>query len=131
MDPDLVKKKPYYGHCSDVWAIGVMFYMLVTGKAPFMAQFEDDLVRKITSAKYTYPTDFKQIAAKRSAPISDECKALIRKIFEPHAKLRITAKKMLKDPWFSEPETSFHGLSDKKHKRRPSVQPKLRASLTK
>ena len=47
MDPDLVKKKPYYGQCSDIWALGVMFFMLLTGKAPFIAQFEDDLARKI------------------------------------------------------------------------------------
>ena len=105
MDPDLVRKRPYYGQASDVWAIGVMFYMLLTGKAPFIAQFEDDLVRKISLAKYSYPTDYKQIASKRSEPISDDAKNLIRKIFEPHAKLRMSAKKMLKDTWFEEKPT--------------------------
>jgi serine/threonine protein kinase len=59
MDPDLVKKRPYYGQAADIWAIGVMFFMLLTGKAPFIAQFEDDLVRKISAAKYSYPTDYR------------------------------------------------------------------------
>lgn len=126
MDPDLVKKKPYYGQCSDIWAIGVMFFMLLTGKAPFIAQFEDDLIRKICQAKYAYPADYRQIAKEKREPVTDAAKNLIRKIFEPHAKLRISAKKMLRDAWLKEGEISS---TPKKLARPPSVQPHARQNL--
>lgn len=47
MDPDLVKKAAYNGHAADVWALGVLLFILTTGKLPFYAAFEGDLYRKI------------------------------------------------------------------------------------
>jgi serine/threonine protein kinase len=47
MDPDLVKKVPYSGHAADIWALGVILFMLLTGRLPFWADFEADLYRKI------------------------------------------------------------------------------------
>lgn len=47
MDPDIVKKNSYNGHAADVWAVGVMLFICLTGKYPFFAEFEADLYRKI------------------------------------------------------------------------------------
>ena len=47
MDPDIVKKKEYNGHAADVWALGVILFIILTGKLPFFAEFEADLFRKI------------------------------------------------------------------------------------
>ena len=47
MDPDLVKKQAYSGPCADVWASGVILYILLVGKLPFFGEFEADLFRKI------------------------------------------------------------------------------------
>lgn len=93
MCPDLIKKSSagHDGQASDVWAVGVILFILVTGKLPFTAEFEADLTRRICSAKYQYPDEGKFL--------SNGCKHLIKRIFEPNAEKRITAAQILQDPW--------------------------------
>ena len=47
MDPDLAKKNSYSGQAADVWALGVILFILATGKPPFYGEFEGDLFRRI------------------------------------------------------------------------------------
>ena len=47
MDPDIVKKTPYSGVAADVWAAGVILYIIYVGKLPFFGEYEGDLYRKI------------------------------------------------------------------------------------
>ena len=47
MDPDLVKKVPYSGCAADVWAAGVILYIIYVGKLPYFGEFGADLYRKI------------------------------------------------------------------------------------
>ena len=52
MDPDLVKKVPYNAKAADVWACGIILYIILAGTLPFFAEFETDLYRKIQGGKY-------------------------------------------------------------------------------
>jgi serine/threonine protein kinase len=47
MCPDIVKKVPYNGFAADIWATGVILYVILVGKLPFFGEFEADLFRKI------------------------------------------------------------------------------------
>jgi serine/threonine protein kinase len=40
MDPDLVKNKKYSGQGADVWALGVILFLLITGGVPFWGETE-------------------------------------------------------------------------------------------
>ena len=52
MAPEIVKKTPYNPQAADVWAAGVILYLIFVGKLPFFGEFEADLFRKIQNAKY-------------------------------------------------------------------------------
>ena len=47
MDPDLARKLPYSAFAADIWAAGVILYIIYVGKLPFFAEFEGDLFRRI------------------------------------------------------------------------------------
>lgn len=53
MDPDIAKKVPYLAFAADIWAAGVILYIVYVGKLPFFGEFEGDLFRKIQNGKYT------------------------------------------------------------------------------
>lgn len=89
MDPDIVKKKDYNGQAADVWALGVILFIIMVGKVPFFAEFEGDLYRKIQNSKYDVPKE-----------TSMEAKSLFKKIFQINSTKRITAKEVSKIKYF-------------------------------
>lgn len=54
MSPEIVAKRDYSGPSADIWASGVILYVLLTGTVPFKSQAEKDLFRKIQRGVYTY-----------------------------------------------------------------------------
>ena len=54
MSPELVNKKDYWGSAADVWASGVLLFVMLTGQVPFKATSEKDLYRKITKGVYSF-----------------------------------------------------------------------------
>ena len=80
MDPDIARKREYLGQPADVWALGVVLFILLTGKLPFFGEFEGDLFRKIQKAKYEFPKG-----------TSNESKNVIKRIFNVDSGSRVTA----------------------------------------
>ena len=86
MDPDIVRKIAYSGFAADVWACGVILYIIYVGKWPFFGEFEADLYRKIQNGKYT---------AVPSILVGEPIRCLIRRIFDVSSTTRITAQQCL------------------------------------
>ena len=54
MSPEIVNKKDYWGSSADVWACGVLLFVMLTGQVPFKSTSEKDLYRKITKGAYSF-----------------------------------------------------------------------------
>lgn len=74
MSPELAMKKDYYALPADIWGLGVMLFIIITGRVPFTGDFEDDLYRRISLCKYKFPENIS---------LSNSFKNLIKKIFCP------------------------------------------------
>jgi len=47
MAPEIVRKSEYDGFKGDMWALGVLLYVLLTGRFPFKAKTEKELYTRI------------------------------------------------------------------------------------
>mmetsp|Transcript_22075 Transcript_22075/g.29508 ORF Transcript_22075/g.29508 Transcript_22075/m.29508 type:complete len:211 (-) Transcript_22075:392-1024(-) len=54
MSPEIVNKKEYLGAAADVWASGVLLFVMLTGQVPFKATNEKELYRKINKGAYSF-----------------------------------------------------------------------------
>lgn len=57
MSPEIVMKREYYGAPSDLWACGVLLYVLLCGTFPFKSAFEKDLFRKISKGQFNFESN--------------------------------------------------------------------------
>jgi len=55
MSPEIVGKRDYSGQAADIWAVGVVLYVLLTGMLPFRADDEKILFKKIQKGLYAMP----------------------------------------------------------------------------
>lgn len=93
MAPEIVMGHSYDWHC-DIWSLGVLLYILLSGYMPFPAKSRTELFDKITDGKYNF--DHKEFYK-----VSPEAKDLITQMLKLSASKRPSAAKILEHPWFS------------------------------
>jgi len=85
-----------YGLKVDVWALGVIIYVLLCGYPPFVSPTgeQKDLFDLIIFGDFDFPSD-------PWDEISDDAKNLIERMIEPNPDFRMTADEILEHPWLA------------------------------
>ena len=89
VSPEILKGS--YTEKCDIWSAGVILYILLSGCPPFNGANDDEIYKKISKYKFSYPE-------KKWANISDEAKDLINHMIAPEED-RYNAKEVLSHPW--------------------------------
>lgn len=55
MAPELVQRRDYCGFSTDIWAFGIIAFVMLTGTFPFKANNEKELFSKISRGLYRVP----------------------------------------------------------------------------
>ena len=90
ISPEIIKGN--YDEKCDIWACGVILYILLTGKPPFSGNTDKEVYNLITQIKYDFDKE-------KWKNISKYAKELIKNMLTP-AKNRYTAKQVLASKWF-------------------------------
>ncbi|TMS40044.1 hypothetical protein L596_006475 [Steinernema carpocapsae] len=91
LSPEVLKKDPY-GKPVDIWACGVILYILLVGYPPFWDEDQHRLYAQIKAGAYDYPSP-------EWDTVTPEAKSLIDNMLTVNPKKRITAEQALKVPW--------------------------------
>jgi MAP/microtubule affinity-regulating kinase len=90
MSPEIVARKEYYGPPADVWALGVLLFVMLSGVYPFKGRDDKDLYRKIIKGQFEVP----QVVA--AAP-----RAMIHRMMSIDPSRRPSVKELLSDAWLN------------------------------
>lgn len=88
MSPEIVEKKLYAPKPTDVWAMGVILYKLLSGDYAFGAEDHPELKKNIINVRYELPVYF-----------SSRVKSFLECCFEYDPNKRITVQQMFEHPW--------------------------------
>ena len=60
MSPEIVSRVEYAGPQVDIWALGVVLYVLLCGCYPFKAKTDKELFKKIQHGQFIFPSHISQ-----------------------------------------------------------------------
>ncbi|KAK7828501.1 hypothetical protein U0070_009010 [Myodes glareolus] len=88
MAPEILAREPYDGLAVDMWSLGVLLYVLVTGQFPYTENTLRGMYRLITNTMYPIPFN-----------LSKPCFIIIEQLLTVPTNRRITICQLVKRPW--------------------------------
>ena len=91
--PEIILDEPYNKEV-DMWSLGIMTYLMVSGRLPFNSEDENKIARKIA---FDEP-DYEKNSCWKT--LSCECIDFIKKLLNKDPKKRMIIEDAIKHPWF-------------------------------
>ncbi|XP_043920120.1 death-associated protein kinase 1 [Protopterus annectens] len=102
--PEIVNYEPL-GLAADMWSIGVITYILLSGASPFLGESKQETLANISAVNYDFEDDF-------FSSTSELAKDFIRRLLVKDPKRRMTINDSLQHPWIK-PKDNLQALSRK------------------
>ncbi|KAL8173834.1 UNVERIFIED_CONTAM: hypothetical protein K2H54_027181 [Gekko kuhli] len=99
LSPEVLRKEAY-GKPVDIWACGVILYILLVGYPPFWDEDQHKLYQQIKAGAYDFPSP-------EWDTVTPEAKNLINQMLTINPAKRITAHEALKHPWVCIPAATL------------------------
>lgn len=90
--PEVLKKS--YTEACDLWSLGVIVYMLLSGAPPFYGKNDEAIKASIVQGEYTFPHELFR-------DVSDDAMAFVSTLLSYNIEYRYTAVQALTHPWLS------------------------------
>ena len=87
--PEILRHTPYDGKRADVWSLGVLTFVLLTGDYPFEGKKRVHTMQNIVRGKYEMPPH-----------LSPEAQSLLRRMIQRYPDNRCHVGSLLRHPWF-------------------------------
>uniref|UniRef100_A0A8D1Y4A4 non-specific serine/threonine protein kinase n=1 Tax=Sus scrofa TaxID=9823 RepID=A0A8D1Y4A4_PIG len=91
--PEIVNYEPL-GLEADMWSIGVITYILLSGASPFLGDTKQETLANITAVSYNFDEEF-------FSQTSELAKDFIRKLLVKETRKRLTIQEALRHPWIT------------------------------
>nr|XP_006628984.1 PREDICTED: death-associated protein kinase 2 isoform X2 [Lepisosteus oculatus] len=89
--PEIVNYEPL-GLAADMWSIGVITYILLSGASPFLGESKQETLANISAMNYDFDEEF-------FSRTSELAKSFIRQLLEKDTRKRLTIQETLNHPW--------------------------------
>ena len=96
MSPEIVHMKNYYGTSNDIFSLGVMLFILVTGLKPFVEANPND-----TFYCYINQNNYEDFWKNRNVNVSDEFKILFQLLISADYSTRPSISEIKRSQWMS------------------------------
>jgi len=107
---------------SDIWSIGILAFILMTGRPPFNGRSNPAILRSIVNKPLLLPEDIEW---------SESCKDFLKRILEKNPKKRMSLKAAMAHPWLNGKITTNIPIGVIKALREFNQQSKLKKAITK